>query len=115
MKNIFPEPILKLPEADIPLKGIEAYLSQGEDHQIIFMKFNEDVELPEHTHESQWSIVFEGKIELVINGEKNVYTKGDRYFIPAGAKHYGKIYAGYSDMTYFNQKDRYTVKIKNID
>lgn len=115
MKEVFPEPILKLPEADIPLKGIKAYLSQGEDHQIIFMKFDEDVELPEHTHESQWGVVLEGKIELVINGEKNTYTKGDRYFIPAGVKHYGKIYAGYSDMTYFNQKDRYKVKNNNND
>ncbi len=112
MKELFPEPILKLPEADIPLKGIKAYLSQGEDHQIIFMMFDEDVELPEHTHESQWGVVLEGKIELVINGEKNIYTKGDRYFIPSGVKHYGKIYAGYFDMTYFNQKDRYKVKNK---
>lgn len=112
MKKIFPKPILGLPEADIPLDGVEAYLSQGEDHQIIFMKFKEDVELLEHSHESQWGIVLEGKIELVINGEKNIYEKGDRYFIPAGIKHYGKIYAGYSDMTYFNQKNRYKVKSK---
>ncbi|CUH96683.1 hypothetical protein P22_2773 [Propionispora sp. 2/2-37] len=32
--SIFPEPILKLPEADIPLQGIRAYLSQGDNHQI---------------------------------------------------------------------------------
>jgi hypothetical protein len=29
----FPEPILNLPEADIPLKGVNAFLSQGLDHQ----------------------------------------------------------------------------------
>lgn len=108
--NIFPEPVLKLPEADIPLKGLKAYLSQGEDHQIIFMQFAEDVELQEHSHESQWGVVLEGKIELVIDGVKNTFTKGDRYFIPKGVKHSGKIYAGYADMTYFNQKDRYGVK-----
>lgn len=72
MKSIFPEPILNLPEADIPLKGITAYLSQGSDHQIIFMHFS----------------------------------------IPEGVKHNAKIYAGYADMTYFHQKDRYSVKIK---
>ncbi|MBU2700109.1 hypothetical protein Ga0466249_001201 [Sporomusaceae bacterium BoRhaA] len=44
--SVFPEPILKLPEADIPLNGIKAYLSQGDNHQILFMEFNEDVELP---------------------------------------------------------------------
>ena len=106
----FPEPILGLPEADIPIKGVKAYLSQAEDHQIIFMEFSEDVDLPEHEHESQWGIVLEGRIDLVVNGTKHSYSKGDRYFIPRGAKHSGKIFAGYADMTYFNQRDRYKIK-----
>lgn len=111
-KNIFPEPIMNLPEADIPIKGVKAYLSQAENHQVIFMEFSEDVDLTEHKHESQWGIVLEGEIELVINGEKHLYKKGDRYFIPSGVKHSGKIFAGYADMTYFNQKDRYGTKEK---
>lgn len=110
MTQLFPEPILNLPEADIPLKGVHAFLSQGEGHQIIFMSFDDDVDLPEHAHESQWGIVLEGKIELTIEGNKRVYQKGDRYFIPKGVKHSGKIYAGYADMTFFNQKDRYGKK-----
>ena len=110
MANIFPEPITHLPEANIPLPGIKAYLSQAEDHQIIFMEFSTDVDLPEHSHESQWGIVLEGQIELTIDGVKQTYYKGDRYFIPAGITHSGKIYAGYADMTFFNQKDRYGIK-----
>lgn len=106
----FPDPILALPEADIPLKGIKAFLSQGENHQIIFMEFSEDIDLPEHSHESQWGIVLEGEIELVINGVKNRFKRGDRYFIPKGVKHYGKIFAGYADITFFDQKDRYNLK-----
>lgn len=106
----FPEPIVRLPEANIPIKGVKAYLSQAENHQIIFMEFSEDVDLPEHAHESQWGIVLEGKIELVINGVKHTYVKGDRYFIPKGEKHSGKIFAGYADMTYFDQKDRYGIR-----
>jgi quercetin dioxygenase-like cupin family protein len=108
--TVFPEPIRRLPEADIPLNGIKAYLSQGESHQIIFMEFSEDVELPEHSHEGQWGIVLEGKIELTIDGIKQIFTKGDRYFIPEGVIHSGKIYAGYADITYFDQKSRYKVK-----
>ena len=111
MQELFPDVIRALPEADIPLNGIRAYLSQGKDHQIIFMEFAEDVELPEHTHESQWGIVLEGKIELVIGGVKQTFQKGDRYFIPKGVKHYGRIFAGYADMTYFNQADRYQEKV----
>jgi len=34
MSAIFPEPIRNLPQADIPLSGIKAYLSQAENHQI---------------------------------------------------------------------------------
>ncbi len=110
MKSIFPEPILTLPEADIPLPGIKAYLSQGSDHQIIFMNFSEEVELPEHAHEAQWGIVLEGKIEMTIDGKTEVYQKGDRYFIPRGVKHSGRIFAGYADMTFFQQKNRYALK-----
>lgn len=110
LAKIFPEPILNLPEADISLKGLSAYLSQGEGHQIIFMEFDEDVELPEHSHESQYGIVLEGRIDLIIEGVKNSYVKGDRYFIPKGVKHSGKIYAGYADITFFNERDRYKVK-----
>jgi mannose-6-phosphate isomerase-like protein (cupin superfamily) len=110
MANNFPEPILKLPEADIPLKGITAYLSQGENNQIIFMYFNEDVELPEHSHKAQWGTVFEGKLELTIGGIKKTYTRGDTYYIPDGVKHSGFIYGGLNVMDYFDQKDRYAQK-----
>ena len=69
-----------------------------------------DVDLPEHEHAAQWAIVLEGKIEMTIDGVMNVYSKGDRYYIPEGAKHSAKIFAGYADMTFFNQKDRYLTK-----
>lgn len=106
----FPEPILNLPKADIPLDGLKAYLSQGDKHQILFMEFEKDVDLPEHSHDAQWGVILEGKIQLTIDGITKTYTKGDRYYIPEGVKHSGKIYAGYADMTFFNQKDRYNVK-----
>ena len=72
MFEIFPQPIRDLPEADIPLEGIKAYLSQSDSHQIIFMEFGKDVDLPEHSHAAQIGIVLEGKIELTIDGEKSV-------------------------------------------
>lgn len=115
MSNIFPQAISSLPKADIPLKGISAYLSQAENHQIIFMEFDEDVELPEHSHESQWGMVVDGKIDLIIDGIKHTFKKGDYYFIPKGIEHSGKIYAGYSDVTFFNQKDRYKTIEKDCE
>jgi quercetin dioxygenase-like cupin family protein len=110
MPGIFPEPVKKLPQADIPLQGIEAYLLQGDGQQVIFMEFGEDADLPEHAHAAQWGVVLEGRIDLVIDGWFSTYRKGDRYFIPAGVRHSGKIYAGYADITFFDERDRYGLK-----
>ena len=110
MNEVFPELIEKLPEAHIPFANCRAYISQAENHQILFMQFDEDVDVPEHSHDCQWGIVLEGKIEFTIGGKKNTYTKGDRYFIGKDVKHSGKIFAGYADITFFNQKDRYRPK-----
>lgn len=110
MNQVFPEPIRNLPEADIPLNGITAYLSQSDNHQIVFMQFEKDADLPEHAHAAQFGIVLEGKIELIIDGEKLSFTKGDRYYISEGVKHSGKIFAGYVDITFFNEPHRYSRK-----
>jgi quercetin dioxygenase-like cupin family protein len=110
MPEIFPEPIRSLPQADVPLSGLKAYLSQSDNHQILFMECYEDAEVPEHSHECHWSVVLEGKIDLIIDGVKQSYTKGEHFFIPKGAKHSAKIYAGYADITFFNEKDRYKRK-----
>lgn len=110
MTSLFPEAIEKLPLADIPMEGLTAYLMQGRDQQVLFMNFENDVELPEHTHGAQYGIVLEGQIDLSIDGEIRSYHKGDRYYIPAGVKHHGKIHAGYADVTFFDEKDRYAAK-----
>jgi quercetin dioxygenase-like cupin family protein len=110
MSKIFPEPIENLPEADVPLEGVKAYLSQSKNHQIIFMEFSKDIEVSEHSHESQWGIVLEGTIDLAIGGVQKTYSRGDRYFIPKGIPHAATIHAGYADITFFNQKDRYQAK-----
>ncbi len=114
MQNIFSKEIYNLPEADVPVKGINAFLSQGINHQVIFMEFSEDVHLPEHSHESQWGVVVEGKIDLTIDGVKNTFSKGDRYFIPKNIKHSANIYAGFAAIDFFNQEDRYKEKKINI-
>ena len=110
MNEIFPKPIQNLPEADIPLDGVTAYLSDADTHQILFMEFEKDVELPEHVHGAQIGIVLEGNIELVIDGEKKCFGKGERYYIPEGVKHSGKIFAGYADITFFDEARRYPRK-----
>ena len=110
MSSIFPAPIQNLPEADIPLPGLKAYLSQADSHQIIFMQVDETVDVPEHAHEAQWGVVLAGQIELTLNGVTKTYKKGDNHFVPAGVKHSARVYAGYAAIEFFNQPDRYQTK-----
>jgi len=117
MKNnnkIFPEPIKRLPEADIPIDGIRAYLSQSDTHQILFMEVERDIELPEHSHGAQVGFVLAGEIDLFIDGEKYTFSKGDHYYIPEGIPHSAKMYAGYSDISFFAERDRYKRKDRQV-
>ncbi len=72
MSEIFPEPIRNLPQADIPLDGIKAYLSQAENHQILFMEFSEEMQVPQHSHEVQWSVVLAGKVDMRVTERKSI-------------------------------------------
>jgi quercetin dioxygenase-like cupin family protein len=112
VQEVFPKPVQNLPEADIPIKGLKAYISQADNHQIVFMQFAEETLVPEHSHESQWEIVLEGRVEVSIDGTKRVFSKGDRFFIPNEVKHSARVFAGYSAFAFFNQADRYKVKSK---
>ncbi len=110
MNQIISEQNRNLPKPDIPHDELTAYLSQSDSHQILFMEFEKDVDLPEHSHADQFGIVLEGMIELVIDGKKHRFTKGDRYHIPEGVRHSGKIFAGYADLTFVNEPHRYSSK-----
>jgi quercetin dioxygenase-like cupin family protein len=107
----FPNIITDLPQAEISIQGLTAYLLQGNNQQAVFMHFEKDIEVAEHAHEAQWGAVLEGEIELAINGKKLIFKKGDTYFIPRDVLHSAKIKAGYRDITLFNQRDRYKCKI----
>lgn len=107
LKVQFPHAITQLPMADLPIPGANAHMAQGDNFQILFMSFEEDVALIEHSHKSQYGIVLDGKIELTIDGFQAVYKKGDCYYIPDGVKHSGFIYKGYKDITFFAQSNRY--------
>jgi quercetin dioxygenase-like cupin family protein len=63
MKSIFPRPIRDLPEVIIPFNGVKGYIVQGKKEQVVFMEFEKDIEIPEHSHESQWEIVLEGNVD----------------------------------------------------
>jgi quercetin dioxygenase-like cupin family protein len=109
-ENFFPEIITNLPEADIPIEGLHSHLFQGKNQQFVFMSFENDIEVPAHSHKAQWGVVLDGETKLTIDGKQYTLTKGDTYFIPEDAKHSAKIKKGYKDLTLFNQNDRYKAK-----
>ncbi len=110
----FPKIISDLPKADISIEGLSAFLFQGSNQQIVFMAFDEEIIVPEHSHEAQWGVVLAGEIELTIEGIKSSLQKGDSYYIPANAKHSAIIKSGYRDITLFDQEDRYKEKPNSL-
>ena len=80
---------------------------QGKTSQVVFLEFEKDVDVPEHSHESQWELVVAGKVEVDIAGVSKTYVKGDCFFIPKGVKHSAHVFAGYASVAFFNEPDRY--------
>ena len=83
----FPEMITRLPEADVPFKGVRAWISQGPDHQVVFLEIEPIGQVSPHRHGEQWGVVVAGEMELTIGGKTTRYTKGDSYHVPAGVEH----------------------------
>jgi quercetin dioxygenase-like cupin family protein len=112
MTNIFPPTIKRLPEVEFPFKTVKGFLSQGESHQIVFMEFHDDTDIPEHSHKSQWEIVLQGKVDLICDDIKKTYIKGDQFYIRENQKHSAHVYKGYASIAFFNEKSRYKKKDK---
>ena len=74
------------------------------------MEFDQDIDVPEHSHNAQWGVVLEGEMELTIDGQLRLLKKGDSYYIEKDIIHSAKIKKGYKDLTLFNQADRYNEK-----
>ncbi|MBX7204720.1 MAG: cupin domain-containing protein [Bacteroidia bacterium] len=106
----FPDIITRHPGADIPLDGVNSRLVHAGEQQFIFMEFDRDVEVPDHSHNAQWGVVLDGQMEITINGKTQTFTKGDTYFIGKDIMHSAKIKKGYKDLTLFDQPDRYKEK-----
>jgi len=92
------------------LDGVNSRLVQAGEQQFIFMEFDRDVEVPNHSHNAQWGVVLAGQMEMTIDGKTQTFTKGDTYFIGRDVMHSAKIKKGYKDLTLFDQPDRYKEK-----
>ena len=109
--NEFPSVITALPEADIQLKGVKAWILQGEKHQLGFFEMHPEAVVPEHSHAyAQWGMVIEGEMKLTIDGKTRFCQKGDEYVIPNEAKHSATFQTKTRVMDLFSEKTRYRTK-----
>ena len=106
----FPEIIESLPEADIPFKGVNGRLLQGDNMQAVFLDIEPIGEVTEHTHSAQFGVVLDGKMSLTIGGETKKYEKGDTYYIPEGVPHSAVFHTKFKAIDFFNEKERYKTK-----
>jgi len=111
-KSPFPKAITTLPQAAIAFTGVKGWLSQAKDHQLVFMDIAPIGEVAPHAHGAQWGIIVDGEMELTSGGKKQIYRKGDRYFIPKGVVHSARFTTRTFVIDFFADKSRYKAKTK---
>jgi quercetin dioxygenase-like cupin family protein len=72
-----------------PLPGItRRTLAQGQSMMTCEFTFDAQVSIPVHTHpHEQVGYVVDGLVEMEIDGQKFVLTKGDSYYAPSNVPH----------------------------
>jgi quercetin dioxygenase-like cupin family protein len=107
----YPKVITDLPEADMPFKGVKAWIVQTESRQLIFFEMQPDAVVPEHSHSyEQWGMVIKGGMRLTVGGKTRTIRKGDEYLIPEHAKHSATFVTKTRVMDLFLEKTRYKGK-----
>lgn len=106
----YPEIIRNLPKVKISLQGVQGWLAQGNDFQVVFFEIEPIGSIPPHSHKAQYGIVLEGKMKLTIGDETKLYEKGDTYFIPEGVMHQAEFLTNFKAMDFFFEPSRYDVE-----
>jgi quercetin dioxygenase-like cupin family protein len=109
-QEAYPKMITDLPKADILFEGVEGWLLQAKEMQVLFFQIQKPGTVPEHSHGAQWGIVVQGELTLVIGGVQGVYKRGDSYYIPAGSPHSAIFNSPCKVIDFFADVDRYRPK-----
>ena len=108
----YPDFMRGFPRLDLPFPEdvVSANAVRSEAGLVVFFTVHKDVEIPEHSHGPQWGALFEGRVELTVDGRTRTCTAGDTWDIPAGAPHSARIHAGSRLMDVFAESDRYPIR-----
>ncbi|MHA2322710.1 MAG: cupin domain-containing protein [Candidatus Thorarchaeota archaeon] len=87
IEDFFLNIVKNLPNANVPFPGVQAWVIQGPESQVVFFEIEKSTFIPPHSHGPQFGFVLDGKVILKIDGKANHLTTGDSYYIPGGAVH----------------------------
>ena len=81
-----------IPVQDLPVKefspGFSGRFIHGEQSTLAFWEIKKGSVLKEHAHlHEQITYILEGEIEMMIGGEKFLFTAGTTHVIPSGIPH----------------------------
>jgi len=108
--SAWPELIRNLPEADVPVPGVTAWLMEGSGRQIVFFDIDQTAEVPPHSHCAQWGMMVEGDMSITIGDKVHRVKNGDWYFIPEGTTHSAVFHSRCFVIDMFDSNDRYKAK-----
>ena len=106
-KPTYPEIIKRLPRVKHSMEGVEGWLAQGKDFQIVFFEIEPTAKVPPHSHSAQFGVVMEGEMTLTIGDKTKSYSKGDTYSIPADVVHHAQFRSFTLAMDFFAEPSRY--------
>lgn len=106
----FPEFIMNMPEADVPIENLDVRLLSGKNGSVVLITAIETVEVPMHSHGPQWGMCIDGTMELTLGDETRTLSKGESYNIPAGLEHGAILHKGMRVLDFFEDPDRYEEK-----
>jgi mannose-6-phosphate isomerase-like protein (cupin superfamily) len=103
----YPDCIKSLKRAKISLPGVQGWVAQGEEFQIVFFEIEKGSQVTPHSHGEQHGYVFEGEMALTVGNETRVYRSGDSYNIPKGVVHHAKFNTFVRVVDFFLEAGRY--------
>lgn len=103
----YPEFIKSLPQPELPLDGVAAYLVTAPQTQVAFFEIAAGGVYPPHSHDAQWGIIVEGEVELTIGGVARRLGPGDSYYIGRGVEHSIKVLTDCRAIDVFEDPRRY--------
>ncbi|MHA2210387.1 MAG: cupin domain-containing protein [Candidatus Thorarchaeota archaeon] len=101
-----------LPKARIPFSGVQGWILQGSNNQVVFFEIEPSVSIPLHSHGDQFGMVLEGEVSYTIGGKPSRFVKGDLYFIPKGIMHSAAFDSFTRLVDFFADADRYQTHLE---